>query len=698
MNTKKQRQMLNAIPARLKKGQIKQALKLLKTLIVDNRTGKYIPHLDILEKNYDTLLNYFIRGIDDPERSRHIQKLKKEILILALKAGNRAYSAGRHPGLAGKTKEKVLYFRNLLEKKEAWTDEDLPDFTESFLYLEEMDSETEKVFDLFLEATGIPLHYKVAWTGIFILNAMKMFQWKKMEYLIRLLEHEEPEISQRALTGIFLIMLIHDEIMWFFKEELSRHLSPVFTENDVSNLIFQFIRTQDTERIEKHIKKDILPEMLEQTDLIREKLNEMQEEDFEENPDWEEVFKESPDIMDKLMEMSEMQLEGKDTFLSAFRHLKHFPFFNKISNWLMPFTPEHPGIKIDNEQHYETVKKISGKLQESFHMCNSDKYSLIFNILLMPPEQQNMMFSMFSSELDQINEIGKDNRLLDAEASKKRIITQFMQDLYRVLELSGHPVDIDNIFKKDIKLFQTVFGELFLTGDTLTKSVIEVYFKNKDYENVIAAFQSVNLPPEQVLFEKLAFSYQQTGRFKEAIENYKKAELYESESNWNRKKIAYCQMRSGNIDEAIATYKDLVESEPENISLLSSLGYCHIDKNDYEEALICFLKIFRIDPENKKALRPASWCYLNLKDTERAKEFLQPIPEDELTKHDYINLGHMELIKGNREAALQYYQKSIERAGNNAGSFFTGFNNDIPLLKSYGLSNEEILLIQESLR
>jgi len=45
----------------------------------------------------------------------------------------------------------------------------------------------------------------------------------------------------------------------------------------------------------------------------------------EENPEWQEILDKSG-ISDKLQELSELQLEGADVYMSTFSMLKNFPF------------------------------------------------------------------------------------------------------------------------------------------------------------------------------------------------------------------------------------------------------------------------------------------------------------------------------------------------------------------------------------
>lgn len=54
------------------------------------------------------------------------------------------------------------------------------------------------------------------------------------------------------------------------------------------------------------------------------------------NPEWENIFADSS-LGKKMEEFSELQQEGADVMHSTFVHLKSFPFFRELSNWLLPY-------------------------------------------------------------------------------------------------------------------------------------------------------------------------------------------------------------------------------------------------------------------------------------------------------------------------------------------------------------------------
>jgi len=49
------------------------------------------------------------------------------------------------------------------------------------------------------------------------------------------------------------------------------------------------------------------------------------------------MFSDSDEIMKTMEELTNLQMEGADVYMSAFANLKHFDFFRNFQNWFVPF-------------------------------------------------------------------------------------------------------------------------------------------------------------------------------------------------------------------------------------------------------------------------------------------------------------------------------------------------------------------------
>jgi hypothetical protein len=62
-----------------------------------------------------------------------------------------------------------------------------------------------------------------------------------------------------------------------------------------------------------------------------------------------------------------------------------------------------------------------------------------------------------------------------------------------------------------------------------------------------------------------------------------------------------------------------------------------------------------------------------------------------------MNVGHLSLVKGNVQEALNYYRLSIEKGNNDVESFINNFNNDVAQLCKGGVDESLPPLIVDTL-
>src|SRR5690606_4454390 len=121
----------------------------------------------------------------------------------------------------------------------------------------------------------------------------------------------------------------------------------MFTRRFMTTLL-GFIQAHETEKITKKLTEEIIPEMMKLSPMIGKKikLDEWMGESGidEKNPEWQKILNDSG-LSDQLKEFSELQLEGADVFHSTFSSLKNYSFFREMSNWFLPFDPEHSSIQ-----------------------------------------------------------------------------------------------------------------------------------------------------------------------------------------------------------------------------------------------------------------------------------------------------------------------------------------------------------------
>jgi tetratricopeptide (TPR) repeat protein len=485
---------------------------------------------------------------------------------------------------------------------------------------------------------------------------LRYFDRRKFALLFSFFNESDEEIRQRALVGLLLAFFRYDQRLAYYPGIRGRMM--IMDENPqfkklVQEVIMQLIRSRDSDQLSRRMQEEILPEMIKLTPQIRNKLDldkllgESLQDD--QNPEWEELFSDTPGLRDKMQELTELQMEGDDVFLGTFSMLKGFPFFRHLINWFFPFTPGHPEIQALQQQ--EDLAWMSGFLEsveKSFYLCNSDKYSISFGIRSMPDEMQQFLNDGLRAEADQLKEIMDDEKLIAPLQQSRRVIRQYIQDLYRFFKLYPD---------------HQGFGDL--SAEVLQKS---------------------------------GFAWQKSGNYQKALDYYLKADLIQPENLWNLKKIGLCYRYLKKPDQALLYYRQAEHLDPEDLSTEVSIGHCLLDLQEYGEALKSYFKVEYLAPANTKVWRPIAWCSFLLGKFDQASDYYHRLLEKETNHYDLISLGHLEWCRGDRQAAIERYRQSIVKGKISFDEFLTVFENDREQLINQCIDPDDIPILLDHLR
>lgn len=727
-------QICNLLSAR----KLKPAFDLLDHLISGSGLGEFRDEYVSLEQNYKFMLKYTVEGINDPER----QKIYEHLLISTFELADNTYE-----NLRMRYSQSVEY-----QKKRGFTRHFITNFEGFFKDLEndsiqkelrtlipdapagngetsmEAEIHLQKIFTLFYHAwfsdrmTESEIQYIRAFlknenisfyerslivTGL-TLSLMRFFSEGKINLLFSAYEISNEEVSQRALIGLLIGIYYYDQRMPFFHAIMGRLQILIEDPRFKSNLeksILQFIRSKETEKIQRKLQDEIIPEMIKLSPNLRNKLSiesllgEGLSED--KNPEWKEILKDSPGLIGKMEELSDMQLEGADVFLSSFSMLKQFPFFSELANWFLPFTPDHPEIKRN------PINKDSGEdlaftqlIMKSPMLCNSDKYSFFFSILNIPPEYKKMVSDSLKAESEQFEENEKDESFLAHSKKAEIVISQYIRDLYRFYKIHPQHDGFEDIFAWRFD-FHNKYAFSKLLGEDLKiqRNIAEFNFaKNYFFEAADIFELLLQSNDDAEMLQKLAFCYQKMGDYKKALHFYLKADLFDQNKLWNLKKIALCYRNLKKTSKALEYYQQAEILESDNLSLYVSIGQCQMEMQLYEEALKSYYKVEYLSPGNKKIWRPIGWCSFLVGKIEQAEKYYEQLISDSPNKYDLLNMGHVQWCLGNRKSALDFYRKSINDPDSSEKDFMEAFDEDLQHLLKQGVNPDDVPIMLDQLR
>ncbi len=713
---------------------VKQSFDLMADMLENVSVGGLKDEFSELRMTYLNILKYTVEGIHDPERQKIYLKLLQNTLrltdrikqdILARHSGWYTYSVRareqREERLRGENiiqSVDDLVFKSRLddllasaeiEKPEPETQraaetERLSGMIFNHLWLTDFYGEAESsLMEIMLRSGRFQWHDLASFVSAVTLSSLRIWDPVKIRLLAKLTADTTPHVAERALTGLVFSLYYYDDRLSLYPEVMQT--VKILAEKDnfrerCRMVVLQAIRSRDTEKLSKRMNEEILPKVVKLRPRIEEKLDldKILGENLEEgqNPDWSAMFSGSEEMFKTMEELTNLQMEGSDVYMSAFSGLKRFDFFRELRNWFIPFYPDH--IAVDDIFRDEIlgpgINELAEALFKTPFICNSDKFSLILNMKYLPAEQKNLMLKVFRMELEGLEQMKYDNELTDPAAIFRTTVTQYVHDLYRFYKLSDFKNEFDDLFTSRLDIYNSLFFREICGSTTDDRSLAEYFFSKEYYNDALALYLNVirSVNDDAELYEKAGYCYQMSGAYEKALEKYSMAAILDPKT-WTLRKTGLCLRRLGRADEALNMYLRALQNEPDDLNTILMTAHCSLDAGKYEEALKHYFRVEYESPGNVKVLRPIAWCYFMTGKFSEAESYFERLAVTGLTPFDRINMGHLALCQGHLHRASEYYLSALAGGEMTAEAFINTFTEDIPVLASNGVSADDLPIV-----
>lgn len=709
----------------LSQRKLKEAFRALNELLTPLHEWSYNNELELLETSYRYMIQYMIDGFQDPERKHIYNTLVLSTYTLTDRVAE---------GLCAETSPHLFYSKQrAIKLRENYTiahalgqlDECVSQLSLSQL-LGEQDLASDnslvirrkcerELSDLFIAIWTLPpasdeaynaldtlfdtVHYDDSVLSSLVsavtLNLLQHYNERLLHWLFdAYTKQTSQEVKQRAICGALLTMYIYRDRIGLSQATLFR-LDTLKEDadfcTDARNVFIQFVKTRETEKISRKLTQELLPEMM--------KIDPTRDADasHDKNPEWMKALENSP-LADKLRELTELQLEGADVFMSTFSQLKRYSFFDHIANWFLPFTPEHSTLAtlFDGTPQEANFKRTLGS---SVFLCNSDKYSFVVSILQMPKEQRTLMMSQFDVEAEEMKGALEEEFYTPLAASAEHVSNQYIQDLYRFFRLFSRKEEFQDPFIQSLNLYQVESLKAIFEERESLLLIGEYYFRKEYYDEAQQFFRelALNNVSSADLYQKLGYCYQMVGNYEMAVETFLKADLIDPNNLWTYRHIASCSRHLKRLERALTYYHRAETIAPDDLSIQLSIGHCYLELKSYDDALKHYFKVDYLAPDSRKAWRPIAWCSFLLGKREQAESYYAKLLSHKPTLLDYINAGHVAFASNNIAQALDYYRTSIELNNGDTTHFIETFEQDTPDLIQAGVSASDIPILLDQL-
>ena len=353
MNEQSIQKQYNQIVNLLEDKRLKEALVQLDAFLYNGNDWSLRNRLEQIQTSYQYMLQYMKLGMKDPERQKLYRQLladtweiadQTRIALLDEISTHYYHSLRRNP----KQLPKAYGISTLQKILEGFADEMAVSQLANYQGLDAIlrrHEETHQVMFLttwsnsswtleefaqaenMLRSETLPTNDLCLFVSAVTLSLMECFDERKVNWLLDGLRHTNPQINQRALVGLVITLHLYPSRIALYPELEARislfREDPNFSKQ-VNRIYIQLLRSQETEKIDRKMREEIIPEMMKNVNIMRNmKFGFEETDENDRNPDWEQAFEQSG-LGDKIREMNDLQLEGADVLDDVSLHIPQY--------------------------------------------------------------------------------------------------------------------------------------------------------------------------------------------------------------------------------------------------------------------------------------------------------------------------------------------------------------------------------------
>lgn len=726
---------IETIVSLISSNRLKEAIVQIQAMAASTNDWKLKSEIETISTSYELMLDYDKKGYKDPNLSEQYAKIiarTYELMDWARNAKGSKQSATLYNRIQTKYKDNPGHtFEEIREGLESYT-EDMatvsilyPDMDKQKKeisaikerhekYLNELfeqiwistpwNKETESAIMEILHSVVVPVNDICVLVSAVTMAATRWFDIRKYLFLAHAYQHENIMINQRAIVGLALMSLFYHERIILYPQ--AQFILKEFKDNpnfihNLYNIQMQILLTRETEKIDEKMRNEIIPNVMKNFNDTKLFTDEMLSEDNpKRNPSWESWTNDAR-IEKSFKELDDLQKSGADMYMGPFSMLKRYPFFTKISHWFYPFDIHYTGLDELEEKIGNNDSIIIKLILDSDMFCNSDKYSMCFNLLMTPLELQKEMLAQFNEQSEALSEQQQEmiNEKLIHNTSAQQISRQYIHDLYRFYKLWIYKAEEYDVFDDDFALWENSdLGEI-LNDETILKSIAD-FLLDKEYfvdANLLFLQLSKMNNTNVEYYQKGGYALERLSRYEMAVDRYQEAETLEPNDPWILHRMAVCYMKSLHMQKALDYFKRVEAQNPDNLRITLETGRCLLELGRYEEALSYFFKVEYLSKKPLDARRAIGWCYFNLGKTEEAKKYYDMVLEEKKpSKQDWMNAAHIQLVLDNTQQAIIYYKNAVE-SSKDFEDFLNDYWEDMQILIAQGVNPEKLKFLPDEL-
>ena len=333
--------------------------------------------------------------------------------------------------------------------------------------------------------------------------------------------------------------------------------------------------------------------------------------------------------------------------------------------------------------------------------CNSDKYSFSFTLQQVPEDQRSMLMGQLGEQHgEDIANPDTEQPAIPRKVEEELQSNQYIQDLYRFFKLSGFKNEFTDPFTLSLNLLESEsLGNILRTSQSMLR--IFRYLLQKEYytEASEVGVSIENLREENVcdaqFYQEMGYCKQKAAEYDAALKYYNKADIIKPDTLWTIRHIAQCHRMRRDSKSALPYYLQAEQLAPENRAILLQTGECLVALKRYDDAFTRFFKVEYLEPDSIRSWRAIAWCSFMVGKYDQASEYYSRLhASHKRNMQDWLNAGHVELVRCNNAAAIDFYRKAAALC-KDGEEFSSNLFGDKKVLLAKGVSLNDLILIRD---
>ena len=565
----------------------------------------------------------------------------------------------------------------------------------------------QELEDLLLTPTVDNIDQRMIISALTI-NGLMVFDPLKLRLLVNVYtKSEDIPVKQYALVGWALTLPRYPYSCDSQTTQIVRDLvdNDATVREELAQLQIQLAYCQSADRDSRNFQETIMPDIMKASNMrFTDKGLEMQEDDpMDDILGRSTTEKKMEEVESRMRSYMDKRSQGMDLFFQGFKHMKRYPFFSDISNWLVPFYYEHPDIA-------PALHQMGGNgilhLMLDAPMCDNDKYSFVFAFL-------SIMNKVPKDIIEQMQQTAPpENAYRDWMSDPAILRRNYLQSLYRFFQLFPYSESFVSPFcdTEEVEMpYLDPPSWLIVANKTLMETrfdnniidLLKYFLRKKDFGAVQFILDEYNDCDDSfdLCYVRTLFYADSLPDFEdEFLHNIEYCLKVKPDSVLLRKLYAKWLYSCEKFQEAKTLFGKLMEEKDGNRNYMFSYALCCHKLGDYDEAKKVLFRLAYEHPDDREVgILLASTLFLDGK-TEDAFKRVDKMSADDLdekVKKELTVVRSLSLLALNRrEEAAKCYASSIEISDESAHfhtPLYKKVNDDIQRnLKEYSHRIKEL--------